>query len=127
MVSTAGLEPARVSPHAPQTCAYTDSATSTYLVFNLCRVYLTSHRRYLIVCSAECHVDMSWIIVSRLCVALLVLQWQNCRSLLRRYFEFRDFITHSTQNPLHKICSIISFVISVKLLSFANISIWFIN
>ncbi len=25
----AGLEPARISPHAPQTCAYTDSATST--------------------------------------------------------------------------------------------------
>ena len=31
MVSTAGLEPARVSPHAPQTCTYTDSVTSTYL------------------------------------------------------------------------------------------------
>ena len=29
MVSTAGLEPARVSPHAPQTCTYTDSVTST--------------------------------------------------------------------------------------------------
>lgn len=37
MVSTAGLEPARVSPHAPQTCAYTDSATSTqvFLVIQL--------------------------------------------------------------------------------------------
>ena len=33
MVSTAGLEPARVSPHAPQTCAYTDSATSTFSNF----------------------------------------------------------------------------------------------
>lgn len=28
-LSMAGLEPARISPHAPQTCAYTDSATST--------------------------------------------------------------------------------------------------
>lgn len=26
-----GLEPPRISPHAPQTCAYTDSATSTNL------------------------------------------------------------------------------------------------
>ena len=31
-MSTAGLEPARISPHAPQTCAYTDSAMSTYLI-----------------------------------------------------------------------------------------------
>ena len=29
----AGLEPARISPHAPQTCAYTDSATSTYFLY----------------------------------------------------------------------------------------------
>ena len=28
-LSMAGLEPARVSPHAPQTCTYTDSVTST--------------------------------------------------------------------------------------------------
>ena len=35
MVSKKGLEPSRISPHAPQTCAYTDSATSTlfYLIF----------------------------------------------------------------------------------------------
>ena len=33
-MSTAGLEPARVSPHAPQTCAYTDSATSTQGIFS---------------------------------------------------------------------------------------------
>ena len=30
MVSMGGLEPPRISPHAPQTCAYTDSATSTF-------------------------------------------------------------------------------------------------
>ncbi len=48
MVSTAGLEPARVSPHAPQTCAYTDSATSTqYSIFILYGVYLPSRKTIL--------------------------------------------------------------------------------
>ena len=44
-MSTAGLEPARVSPHAPQTCAYTDSATSTSIFDfqNVC-VYLPSRK-----------------------------------------------------------------------------------
>lgn len=32
-MSMGGLEPPRISPHAPQTCAYTDSATSTYSNF----------------------------------------------------------------------------------------------
>ncbi len=32
MVSMGGLEPPRISPHAPQTCAYTDSATSTQTI-----------------------------------------------------------------------------------------------
>ena len=50
MVSTAGLEPARVSPHAPQTCAYTDSATSTYIFnFQLPRIPPLSQKRYSIV------------------------------------------------------------------------------
>lgn len=40
MVSTAGLEPARVSPHAPQTCAYTDSATSTPGILNFQQKYI---------------------------------------------------------------------------------------
>ena len=32
MVSMGGLEPPRISPHAPQTCAYTDSATTTHTI-----------------------------------------------------------------------------------------------
>ena len=47
MVSMAGLEPARISPHAPQTCAYTDSATST------CTYYLFSCQ-ILFISVAEC-------------------------------------------------------------------------
>ena len=35
LLSMAGLEPARISPHAPQTCAYTDSATSTHLCYSI--------------------------------------------------------------------------------------------
>ena len=50
MVSTAGLEPARVSPHAPQTCAYTDSATSTSIFdFQVSAYTSPLEKRYLIV------------------------------------------------------------------------------
>ena len=39
MVSKAGLEPARISPHAPQTCASADSATlANYVVAFLATV-----------------------------------------------------------------------------------------
>ena len=56
MVSTAGLEPARVSPHAPQTCAYTDSATSTqvFQLFN-CQISQVSLRRR---CSTLFHIPL---------------------------------------------------------------------
>lgn len=75
-MSTGGLEPPRVASHAPQTCAYTDSATSTQDIIiiklsNLFGVFvaemfcLASHpsqKRYLIVFSAECHVDTEYFI-----------------------------------------------------------------
>ena len=103
MVSMAGLEPARISPHAPQTCAYTDSATSTYCFdiqfsnfYFTCRVYLPSHKTIL-------NCFLSWIIASHLQVVHYILLSQNCRSLFRCYFEFRDFVTHSTQNPLGRV------------------------
>ncbi len=49
-MSTAGLEPARVSPHAPQTCAYTDSATSTSIFdFQMSAYTSPLVKRYLIV------------------------------------------------------------------------------
>ena len=71
MVSTAGLEPARVSPHAPQTCAYTDSATSTS-IFNFQMSAYTSpllEMTFSHFSSAECHVDIN-IQFSNVCVYL---------------------------------------------------------
>ena len=68
----AGLEPARISPHAPQTCAYTDSATSTQtILFNFQSLFcfvlvaeqslslLPSPQKQHLVAfsSAECHID----------------------------------------------------------------------
>ncbi len=44
MVPKAGLEPARVSPHAPQACASTNSTTSANLYFLLCCFLCTSFR-----------------------------------------------------------------------------------
>ncbi len=71
-MSMAGLEPARISPHAPQTCAYTDSATSTQtILFNFQSLFcfvlvaeqtlslLPSPQKQHLVAfsSAECHID----------------------------------------------------------------------
>ena len=44
-LSTAGLEPARISPHAPQTCAYTNSATPTYIQFSIFTPIVRLNRR----------------------------------------------------------------------------------
>ena len=59
MVSTAGLEPARVSPHAPQTCAYTDSATSTHIQFSFYAAYTSPliEMTFSHFSSAECRID----------------------------------------------------------------------
>ena len=40
----------------------------------------------------------SWFIASHLQVVHYILLTQNFHSLFRCYFEFRDFVTHSTQN-----------------------------
>ena len=71
MVSMAGLEPARIAPHAPQTCAYTNSATSTYFSkFNsnimckmslwrmLCQAQPSQKTIFNRFSAAECHIDI---------------------------------------------------------------------
>ena len=76
----AGLEPARISPHAPQTCAYTDSATSTQtILFNFQSLFcfvlvaeqslslLPSPQKQHLVAfsSAECHIGHKYIIMDK--------------------------------------------------------------
>ena len=80
-MSTAGLEPARVSPHAPQTCAYTDSATSTWsfgYIYSIIKLFYVSRRmltqgqpsRKMILNhfpAAECHIDKKIFYFQRQC------------------------------------------------------------
>ena len=70
-MSTAGLEPARVSPHAPQTCAYTDSATSTSIFDFQMSAYTSPllEMTFSHFSSAEYHVDIN-IRFSNVCVYL---------------------------------------------------------
>ena len=87
-MSMAGLEPARISPHAPQTCAYTDSATSTQtILFNFQSLFcfvlvaeqslslLPSPQKQHLVAfsSAECHIDTN------------ILLWTKARVNLKTY------------------------------------------
>lgn len=97
MVSTGGLEPPRVASHAPQTCAYTDSATSTqvfirYLVVNFCLVSLWRRCSLSFTPSiltwhlvnlkrSPCHIDTSIIryLIVNFCLVSL---WQRCSASL---------------------------------------------
>lgn len=79
IMSMGGLEPPRISPHAPQTCAYTDSATSTYIHYSIVKspwryrytslVYGSPHFRFGLTClyrnstpvgfrQSSCHIDI---------------------------------------------------------------------
>lgn len=89
-LSTAGLEPARVSPHAPQTCTYTDSVTSTRIInfFNLycfCLVFVSD-------------VESCSTFLKQYCTALLR---QSIITILPHiYYIIKNFFVIKIYNPV---------------------------
>src|SRR5688500_4051788 len=66
MVLRAGLEPARISPHAPQTCAATNYATSAYFSKELLvRRRIRLDRHSLAIIAVRCRSGRVGITVGR--------------------------------------------------------------
>ena len=101
MVSTAGLEPARVSPHAPQTCTYTDSVTSTnYQSCRLARIPILAFSIFELRSKPESYVDKYRFLLSPVLNFVqnrspTSTNYQSCRLARIPILAFSSFELHS--------------------------------